>query len=239
MTKSKKSKFTKDDLVKLILSLDKNANIFYASGFSSHLDFIVRSNINKKKELFDFLRNYENEDNMIFIYYNDGSYYIQRDSYYIQRDNEKNEKNEWIRTTNKQKSHLDDIKRWFLRDSLETITECQLCCREIVHFKNPRMFQRCYHGCYRCGYMQCIECLYNLKKNDKGSECVQCKHKYELNMNTNMFRHMGKDHSTFLRHLHQNMLNYFINHQMSSDEFEKWNEINESTIFDVNFDHDF
>ena len=56
MAKNKKrSGFSKDDLVKLILSVNENANIFYISGFSSSDDFFARSNMKQKTELFHFM----------------------------------------------------------------------------------------------------------------------------------------------------------------------------------------
>ena len=219
MAKNKKrSGFSKDDLVKLILSVNENANIFYISGFSSSDDFFARSNMKQKTELFHFMEknNYivgGKNENMIFVCYKDGSYFIMD---FL--------KNEWINITNTPKTHLDGIKRWFLRDSLATISECQICYRDIVKFENGRVFNECYRVCGRCGYMQCIECVYNLKKNDNASECIHCKHKYEVEI-----PFWSDDHSIFLRNLHQNMSTFLNYKQVSMDEFKRWMSINQPT----------
>lgn len=211
MTKNNKRRcFTKEDLFNLVFSLRKNAQIFYKSGFTSLEDFLANSNTNLKKDFFRFLvKNYENKDlfeNMIFIFYKDKSFYI-----------EENRTHEYIHTTNTPKTQLEDVKRWFLKDAIDTQTECQLCCREIIKFENPRVFNIFYKVCGRCGYLQCIDCVFNLNKHNKATECVQCKLKYIVE-----FHASDKKHSTFLHNMHHNMSEFLNNEVISLNEYEQW-----------------
>lgn len=211
MTKSKKrSCFTKDDLFNLVFSLRKNAQIFFKSGFTSSEDFLVNSNTNQKKDFFRFMdKNYENMVNIIFIFYKDKSFFI-----------EESRRQEYIHITNTPKTQLQDIKRWFLKDSIDTHTECPLCCREIIKFDNNRVFNYFYKVCGRCGYLQCIDCIFNLNKHDKATECVQCKLKYTVE-----FLASDNNHSTFLHNIHQNMSEFLNQQFISRNEYEQLTSI--------------
>ena len=219
--KTKRDGFNKNDLMKLIASVDENIKVFYKSGFASLEDYVDRMNAHETMDLNRFF--YENKidctkieqsTRFLFVFYKDGIYHVHDGS-----------KQTIITISGKTKANLDDIKRFLLAKQIcrESLTDCQICYRDVVPFNHVDVFNNFYYICGRCGFVYCIECLYHLTKDGKSKQCVCCKCE---NFNL-QWQYWSDDHPTFLRHLQGLLKAALEDSAVSKEEFDKWISIHE------------
>ena len=217
---NKRRGFNKDDLMKLIAYVDENIKVYYKSGVATRWDLCTPA---KGYELLKFLWKHgysqtmdpipNKSERVLIILYKDGMYEI-TDCF----------KKCHITVSSSCKENLHDVRRFLLADKNVTDTICQICCRDVVHFKEKHIFHNFYHVCDRCSFFCCIECRYTLTKSDhKRLQCPCCKKEH----NDIEWFFWEDEHSNFVKGLHYIMKRILEEQWISKEEFDKWVSIHE------------